>query len=69
MVGTGVFLGLPCVFVIASLLRTALFRLEPLDPRTTVLAFVALFAVALLSAWVPARRAARIDPIDALREE
>jgi predicted permease len=69
MVGLGIVIGLPCAYVIGRVLKTALFRLEPLDPRTAAWAFVALLAVALLAAWFPARRAARIDPMTALREE
>jgi predicted permease len=69
MVGLGVVIGLPCAYIIGRVLKTALFRLEPLDPGTAGLAFGALLAVALLAAWFPARRAARIDPMTALREE
>jgi len=50
-------------------LKTSLFRLEPLDPWIVALSFIALLAIALLAAWIPARRAARIDPMTALREE
>jgi predicted permease len=69
MVGVGTLIGLPCAYVIGRVLKTSLFRLEPLDPGTALLAFVVLLAVALLAAWFPARRAARIDPMTALREE
>src|SRR5260370_20246577 len=51
MVGLGVVIGLPCAYIIGRVLKTALFRLEPLDPGTAALAFVALLAVALLAAW------------------
>jgi predicted permease len=69
MVGAGILIGLPCAYVIARLLRTALFQLEPLDLRTAAFSIVVLLGVALVSAWVPARRAATIDPVLALREE
>jgi ABC-type antimicrobial peptide transport system permease subunit len=69
MVGSGLFVGLPCSYAIGKVLKTALFRLEPLDLETAALALVALLAVALIATWVPARRAARIDPMTALREE
>jgi predicted permease len=69
MVATGILIGLPGAYAIASVLKTALFRLEPLDPKTAALSFFALLAVALVAAWIPARRAARIDPMTALREE
>jgi ABC-type antimicrobial peptide transport system permease subunit len=69
MVGAGILIGLPCAYATGRVLKTALFRLEPLDPRTAALSLFALVAIALLAAWVPARRAARIDPMIALREE
>ena len=69
MVGSGVIIGLPCAYAIGRLLKTALFGLEPLDFWTAALSLIALLVVALAAAWIPARRAARIDPMAALREE
>jgi predicted permease len=69
MVGTGILVGLPCAYAVGRFLETWLFQLEPLDPQTAGLSFVALLGVALLAAWVPARRAARIDPMSALRRD
>ena len=69
MVITGILLGLPCAYVIGRSLRATLFRLEPLDPLTASLLLATLLTVALAAAWVPARRAARINPITAIREE
>jgi predicted permease len=69
MVAAGVLLGLPCAYIIGRSLRATLFRLEPLDPPTAIASLVGLVAVALLAAWVPARRAAAINPIAALREQ
>jgi predicted permease len=69
MVATGIVIGLPCAYAIGKILNTALFRLEPLDPATAAISFFALLAIALVAAWAPARRAARIEPLMALREE
>ena len=52
-----------------SLLRSQIFGVSPLDPVTFVGVLVLLSAVALLAAWLPARRAARVDPIIALQAE
>ena len=69
MVATGICIGLPCAYAVGSFLRTALFGLQPFDVATNGLAFVALLTVALAAAWIPARRAARTDPVVALRRE
>src|SRR5580692_3001850 len=69
MAGTGILIGLPCAYAIGKILRATLFRLEPLDPWTAALSFLTLMAVALLAAWLPARRAMRVDPVVALRYE
>jgi predicted permease len=68
MVAAGILIGLPGAYAVGRFLKTALFGLEPMDASTAALAFVALVVVAVVAAWVPARRAARIDPITALRE-
>jgi predicted permease len=68
MAVAGILLGLPGAWVVGRLLKTALFGLEPMDAPTAALALLALLVVALLAAFIPARRAARIDPITALRE-
>jgi predicted permease len=69
LVMAGIMAGLPCAYAVARLLRGTLFDLQPADPTTAALALSTLIAVAALAAWLPARRAARIDPIAALREE
>jgi predicted permease len=69
MVGSGILIGLPCAYALARVLRTALFQLEPFDPPTAALSLFTLVIVALVAAWLPARRAVRIDPMTALREE
>ena len=49
--------------------RQLLFGLTPTDPRAFLVSALVLGAAALLAAWLPARRAARIDPLTALRHE
>jgi putative ABC transport system permease protein len=50
-------------------MRTLLFEVEPGDPLTFVTVSLLLFAVALLACWLPARRAAKVDPMEAVRYE
>jgi ABC-type antimicrobial peptide transport system permease subunit len=51
------------------LLRSMLFRVDPLDPTVIVLAAISIFLLALAASVVPARRAASIEPMQALRNE
>jgi len=53
----------------SRLLLTSLYRTSQYDPATLCLIPAILFVVVLLAAWLPARRAARIDPMQALRAE
>ena len=50
-------------------LRTLLYRVEPFDPASVAVALSVLVATGALAAWLPARRAARVDPVEALRAE
>jgi len=65
----GVTIGLPAVVAGARIVRGYLFGVEPYDPATVAAAIVLLLAIAVLAAWIPARRAMRIDPMAALRCE
>ena len=69
MVFTGILLGIPCAYVVGRILGSALFELKPWDISTMAGSFVALLVVALVAAWIPANRAARIEPVTALRQE
>ena len=53
----------------ARLLRTMLYETRPLDPLVFVAVAAMLLSVALIACWLPARRASRLDPVQALRTE
>jgi putative ABC transport system permease protein len=50
-------------------LRSFLFGVEPTDPLTLIAVGLLFVGVALLACWSPARRAAKVDPLEALRYE
>jgi putative ABC transport system permease protein len=65
----GCVLGAVAAIFATRLMRTLLFQVDPLDPAVIVLAAVSIFALALAASLVPARRAASIAPVQALRGE
>ena len=67
--GMGLVLGTLAAFGLTRYVRSQLFGLEPTDPATFVGAATVLLAAAALACLVPARRAAAVDPMVALREE
>ncbi len=50
-------------------METFLFDIEPADSSVYAVVFVVGLALVLLASWLPARKAARVDPMDALRHE
>jgi predicted permease len=69
LLACGAALGLPAALAVTRLVSSMLFGMSPHDPLSIGAALILLAAVTLCAAYVPARRAARIDPIVALREE
>ncbi len=69
LVGVGLALGLAGAFGATRLLRGFLYEVQPLDPLTFVSVVALLAIVAMFACWLPARRAARVDPMMALRTE
>jgi putative ABC transport system permease protein len=69
VVTTGVILGLVGAFAVTRVLQTFLFGVTPTDPIAFTVVTCGVIAVGLTAAWMPARRATRIDPVVALRAE
>jgi ABC-type antimicrobial peptide transport system permease subunit len=65
----GSVIGLAAALATTRLIAGMLFGLAPSGPLTIALATLLLFAVAVLAGWLPARRAASVDPMIALRHE
>ena len=69
IMAAGAMLGIPAALAATRLIKSLLFGLEPWDSPTLVCALAALFAAGALASYLPARRAAAVDPIAALRNE
>jgi putative ABC transport system permease protein len=69
LVTIGVAIGLAAAFAGAHLLRAFLFDLTPSDPLTYVAIAMVLGATAMVASWIPALRASRVDPVNALRAQ
>jgi len=65
----GLALGVPAALALTRLFSALLYGIAPGDPLTFAAVAILLLALALAAAWLPARRAARTDPIRALRTE
>jgi putative ABC transport system permease protein len=67
LIGIGLGFGLVLSFIATRLLGGLLYEIQPTDPATFVQIIIALLALALLVSYIPARRAARVDPIVLLK--
>jgi putative ABC transport system permease protein len=65
----GVLVGAPCAWAAARLVRAQLYGIAPSDPRTLLVAAVISVATVLAASWLPALRASRVAPVEALRQE
>jgi predicted permease len=65
----GVLIGAPCAWAAARLVRAQLYGIAPGDPRTLLIAAATFLGTVLAASLVPALRASRVAPIEALREE
>jgi predicted permease len=69
LVGFGIAVGLFIAFFVTRVLQSQLYGVAASDPFTYAITALVLLAVTLLACYIPARRAARIDPMEALRYE
>jgi putative ABC transport system permease protein len=69
LVAGGIVVGIAGALIVSRVLRSFLFEVEPTDPATIVGAGLLFAGVTLIACWVPTRRAAAVDPLEALRCE
>ena len=69
LAAAGLAIGLPAALIASRVLKSLLFQTQANDPRILALAAVVLVSAALLAGYAPAKRASRIDPLAALRNE
>jgi ABC-type antimicrobial peptide transport system permease subunit len=65
----GIAVGLAAALGLTRLVKSMLYGIAPWDPTTLAGGVLILLAVALAASWIPARRAAGVEPMEALRHE
>jgi ABC-type antimicrobial peptide transport system permease subunit len=69
LAAVGISGGIAGVLLLSRLVNSMLYGIRPYDPVSMVVGILILLAVALAASWIPARRAAGVQPMEALRHE
>ena len=69
LIAGGVVAGMAAALLLSRVLKSFLFEVQPTDPLTLIGVALLFVGVAMLACWVPTRRAAKVDPVEALRYE
>jgi ABC-type antimicrobial peptide transport system permease subunit len=69
LIGSGTLVGLAVALAAGRFLEKILYGVQPTDPLTLAIVLMMMLAIAALACWIPARRAIRINPVTALRQE
>jgi putative ABC transport system permease protein len=69
LIAGGVLVGAALAMVLSRVLKSFLFEVQPSDPATLIVVGALFVGVGLLACWMPVRRAAEVDPLEALRYE
>ncbi len=69
LTGVGIAFGLVAALIVMRLMSSLLFHVNPIDPITYVAVTLGLLLTAFIASYLPSRRAATVDPVDALRAE
>ena len=69
LLAIGLALGVPVALSSTRIVKSLLYQLSPLDPTAISIAIATVSVMTIAAAWVPARRASKIDPMQALRTE
>ena len=69
LAAAGITIGVPAALVLSRFTQSFLYGLKPNDPAIVAASVLALAATGLVAGYIPARRAARVDPMTALRHD